>query len=310
MSDTPINSRNPQTVEEIDASIKKAISENPPQRVSTTKGYLKYNYPEIRNKYRKEGGNGCKYISLDGIKGGVGKTTLTVSFAVGFANAGLKVAVVDMDLAPAPSLNAIKDRNEDIKEEILENRNAGNTNYVSKRKPVTPILFKGSHKELAAIIKYAEENLDLVIFDGGGFASDKSIMVGSFVDLILLPLGVSKHDLLTTFSLDKEIDFINENRKRFSTPNVKAGIFFNRMMTANNSQSNQAAQEYLEDRNEESGRYIKINGAIKQYEAFIGSSWLAEGVTELAPPESRPYRQMKMFMKSVAKVINLNYSGA
>ncbi len=116
-------------------------------------------------------------------KGGVGKSTLVRAIAVEFARKDWSVKIADMDLKQKTSLewNALRlDQNISPK---LEAQSFKNVRDVLKQDPI----------------------YDLVIFDGVGQADSQTLEIAKSCDVIILPSGLSRDDLIPQIRLANEM---------------------------------------------------------------------------------------------------------
>ena len=112
-------------------------------------------------------------IAITNLKGGVGKTTLTINLAVGFALKGKTVCIVDTDLGQKSSMEW-----------------AGNREESRIKIPVYGVTVKQITKEVAELsTKY-----DVVQIDGTpqlNEVADRTIIAS---DLVLIPMSASMFD--------------------------------------------------------------------------------------------------------------------
>ena len=134
-------------------------------------------------------------------KGGVGKSTLSRALAVEFARKDFDVKIADMDLKQKTSLewNALRlDR--EISPQI-EVQSFGNVKDVLKQ----------------------EDMYDLIIFDGVGQADSQTLEIAKICDVIVLPSGLSRDDLLPQIRLANEMNKKGISRSKIGISLSRAG---------------------------------------------------------------------------------------
>lgn len=133
-------------------------------------------------------------------KGGVGKTSLSVSLAISYASEGLKVLLADMDSAQKSAC------------EWYESR-------VQQLENLRVLPFK-SVKELAAAV--AANKYDVVIADGAPHASAMTLELAEVADKVIIPTGTSLLDLRPSARLAFELigDGIDKKRIGFALMKV------------------------------------------------------------------------------------------
>lgn len=128
-------------------------------------------------------------ISVLNIKGGVGKTTVTINLAVGLVEEGKSVCVIDCD----PQGSSLR---------WNDTREASNIDVFKIDEPGA--LRKGA-KSLA-------QKYDIIIIDGAP-ATDKTATTGAaLADIVLLPLGPSPFDVWATESMIDRVAQVREVR--------------------------------------------------------------------------------------------------
>lgn len=111
-------------------------------------------------------------------KGGVTKSTIARALAVAYAKAGWNVCLIDMDV-----LNGTVTR-------WVQRRMANNIEPAIAAQPC------GTPSQVQKIIE--SEVYDLVIVDGGAYASESVPKLSEFLDMVILPTRFSTDDLETT----------------------------------------------------------------------------------------------------------------
>ncbi len=132
-----------------------------------------------------------KVISLLAQKGGVGKTTLTLHWAVEAERQGMgSVAVIDTDR----QRSAIK--------------------WFERRGEDSPLMLQANENNLADAIEACKENgVDLVLVDSMPHAGTSSLVAARMADLAVIPCG---HSVLDIEAIGDTISIIN----RAKTPGV------------------------------------------------------------------------------------------
>lgn len=134
-------------------------------------------------------------------KGGVGKSTLSRALAVEFARKDFSVKIADMDLKQKTSLewNALR-----------LDRGAN---------PQVEVQSFGSVKDALK-----QDNLyDLMVFDGVGQADSQTLQIAQACDVVVLPSGLSRDDLLPQIRLANEMVKKGVNRKKIGLSLSRAG---------------------------------------------------------------------------------------
>jgi chromosome partitioning protein len=140
-------------------------------------------------------------ISLLNQKGGVGKTTLTVSIAVNLAKKGYKVLLVDSD----PQGSAL--------------------NWSANREDETPFSIMAMpkailHKELPKF----EDDYDIILIDGPPSVFNVTRSAVMVSDLVLIPVQPSPYDIWAVepiVELVKDSTLFDENKQAFFIINRK-----------------------------------------------------------------------------------------
>jgi chromosome partitioning protein len=146
-------------------------------------------------------------IAITNLKGGVGKTTLTVNLAVEFAKRGKRVCIVDTDLGQKSAMEW-----------------AGNREEKRVKVPVYGVTVKQLTKEVAELAK----GYDLVLIDGTpqlNEIADRTIIAS---DIVLIPLAASMFDFrgFENF-LERYVQM--KEMKEANNGNVRAFIVLNRI---------------------------------------------------------------------------------
>lgn len=111
-------------------------------------------------------------------KGGVTKSTIARALAVAYAKAGWSVCLIDMDILNGTVLRWV------------QRRMANNIEPAISAQPC------GTPSQVQAIINSGQ--YDIVIVDGGAYASESVPKLGAILDMVILPTRFSTDDLETT----------------------------------------------------------------------------------------------------------------
>lgn len=131
-----------------------------------------------------------KILAIACRKGGSGKTTVAVNLAVAATQAGLGVAIVDLD------------------------DQATATDWWNAREAESPALLETSLRELPAkLAQLAAAGLDLVVIDTPPTANAAIREVIRLADFVLIPVQPSPNDIR---ALVQTLDIVNEEEKRFA----------------------------------------------------------------------------------------------
>lgn len=122
-------------------------------------------------------------IAVVSQKGGVGKSTLVRSLAVEYARNDWSVKVADMD---------------------LKQKTTTEWNCVRMEAAISPSLAVEPFARVRDVLKQ-EHLYDLIIFDGAGQADVQTLEIAKNCDLVILPTGVSRDDLLPQIKLAHEL---------------------------------------------------------------------------------------------------------
>lgn len=141
-------------------------------------------------------------IGIVSQKGGVGKSTLVRALAVEYARNGFSVKVADMD---------------------LRQNTTTKWNCIRMESSLTPSVAVEPFSNVKDVLKQ-EANFDLIIFDGAGHADSQTLEIAKASDLVILPTGVTRDDLVPQIMLAHELrkKGIEKKRLTFSLSRVGA----------------------------------------------------------------------------------------
>lgn len=122
-------------------------------------------------------------IAVVSQKGGVGKSTLVRSLAVEYARNDWSVKVADMD---------------------LKQKTTTEWNCVRMESAVSPSLAVEPFAKVRDVLKQ-DHLYDLILFDGAGQADVQTLEIAKACDMVILPTGVSRDDLLPQIKLAHEL---------------------------------------------------------------------------------------------------------
>jgi chromosome partitioning protein len=114
-------------------------------------------------------------ISVTNLKGGVGKTTLSINLAVAFAHKGKKVCLVDLDEGQKSAMVWGENRAE------------------AKKEPFIKVETQAA-KQLFYNIPNLQENFDLIIIDGCPTLAEVQSRIIWASDIVLIPVRPSELD--------------------------------------------------------------------------------------------------------------------
>ncbi len=197
-------------------------------------------------------------IAITNLKGGVGKTTLTINIAVGFALRGKSVCIVDTDLGQKSSMEWAGNREED-----------------RVKIPVYGVTVKQITKEVAELSK----NYEVVLIDGTpqlNEVADRTIVAS---DLVLIPMSASMFDFrgfqnfLERYTQMKEI-------KEANGGSVEARILLNRI------EKNRNVTKQIEEELKEYEIPV-MQSKISYRVAYVESAIEGLGVMEFKDPKAK-----------------------
>ncbi len=197
-------------------------------------------------------------IAITNLKGGVGKTTLTINLAVGFALRGKTVCIVDTDLGQKSSMEWAGNREED-----------------RVKIPVYGVTVKQITKEVAELSK----NYDIVLIDGTpqlNEVADRTIVAS---DLVLIPMSASMFDFRGFQNFLERYDQMKE-MKEANGGSVEARILLNRI------EKNRNVTKQIEEELKEYELPV-MESKISYRVAYVESAIEGLGVMEFKDPKAK-----------------------
>ena len=122
-------------------------------------------------------------IAILSQKGGVGKSTLVRALATEYARNDWSVKIADMD---------------------LKQKTTTEWNCIRMESKVTPSIAVEPFSRVNDILKQ-DTHYDLILFDGAGQADAQTLQIAKSSDLILLPSGITRDDLVPQIKLAHEM---------------------------------------------------------------------------------------------------------
>jgi chromosome partitioning protein len=197
-------------------------------------------------------------IAITNLKGGVGKTTLTINIAVGFALRGKSVCIVDTDLGQKSSMEWAGNREED-----------------RVKIPVYGVTVKQITKEVAELSK----NYDVVLIDGTpqlNEVADRTIVAS---DLVLIPMSASMFDFRGFQNFLERYDQMKE-MKEANGGSVEARILLNRI------EKNRNVTKQIEEELKEYEVPV-MESKVSYRVAYVESAIEGLGVMEFKDPKAK-----------------------
>ena len=148
-------------------------------------------------------------ISITNLKGGVGKTTITVNLASAFTQRGKSVCIIDTDLKQHSSLEWAGARGED--------------------RPTIQVFAVEPNQVNTKMLKSMEEKFDLIIIDGTPQLSELATRTILASDIILIPILPSIFDFRAFETFFQLLNELKETKQSNGLGNVEAYIIMNRV---------------------------------------------------------------------------------
>lgn len=169
-----------------------------------------------------------KILGIGHTKGGVGKSTIAVNFAVVAASMGLKVLMADLDPVQRSSSKwaGIRRQLQDSGEDLISIR-------------CVSMEGKGVHRDLLEV----GEDYDLVVADAGGF--DSVALRGLLVvaDALLMPANVSAFEMWEFARMRELIE--QANGFRVKSGDLPAWVLLNQVGVTGGAKEAREAREFL-----------------------------------------------------------------
>ncbi len=211
-------------------------------------------------------------ITFLNLKGGCGKTTLSIHFASTLALAGKKVLLVDAD-------------------HQMSSVNWSENRELEPLFTVAAIPSNSLHKQ----VKLMKKDYDFVIIDGPPHTSSvsRSCIIAS--DLVLIPVTPSPYDVWASNDIIELLDNVKHSISEYK--NIESGIVINRKI--HNTNLGKEVEEALKEYN------IKIfNSIIHQRVSYAESAAAGTSVVE-EDPNSLGGQEIKKLVEETVKHINL-----
>jgi chromosome partitioning protein len=208
-------------------------------------------------------------ITVGGIKGGSGKTTIATNLAVMRAAEGRDVLLIDADDQETASDFTVL-RNE---------RTGGNAGYTS-------IQLAGAAVR-SQTLRLADKYQDILIDTGGRDTTSQRAAL-TIADLLLIPFVPRSFDIWT---VQKVAALVNEMKP--ANANLTAYTFLNR--ADSRGQDNDEAAEVLK----EIDGITFVDVAIGSRKAFSNAAAHGMAVTELRPPDAKASEELLMLYRYV-----------
>lgn len=148
-------------------------------------------------------------IAITNLKGGVGKTTITINLAAAFTAKGKKVCIIDTDQKQHSAIEWAGIRSED--------------------RPLIQVVAMGQNQINNKILSDFEEKFDIVLIDGTPQLSELATRTILVSDILIIPISPSIFDFRAFESFLKLVTEMNENRVAAGLNAVTAHIVLNRI---------------------------------------------------------------------------------
>ncbi|NER07147.1 MAG: ParA family protein [Okeania sp. SIO3C4] len=192
-----------------------------------------------------------RVIGVVSQKGGVGKSTISLMLAREFTQSGWEVLIADMDSGQA---------------------SANQSNMWRMENGIQPELsvmqFSTVDKALKKAVPY-----DLVIFDGAPHSTRNTEQIGQASDIIILPTGLSRNDLVVQVKLAHEFT-------KKGIENKKIAFVLSRAGTSSSEIS--AAREYIQE-----AGYKVLKYEIYEKAGYRAALDVGKTITEVSFPTLR-----------------------
>ena len=208
-------------------------------------------------------------IATCGLKGGIGKSVITVELATALHAAGHRTLIVDADAQASCALWAAK---------AAELGHAG--------PPVVAIAGKTLRRDLAQVT----QGFDVVCIDSPPQLAHEARAAMLVSDLVLLPCGPSAVDLWALAETIKALADARDMR-----PELRAAVVFNK---ATKTSMSRAAEKALETM-----PVAVLDARLGYRVAFPEAWWVGQGVTTHAP-SSDAAREVRSLVRAVLAAVS------
>lgn len=227
-----------------------------------------------------------KVVSIASSKGGVGKSTLSRAVASGLHSAGLRVGLLDVDVAQQTSYHWFQ---------LAKENDLADT---------TPTVLSADGSKITMMVKALSDDFDVLVIDTIGTTSGREAIeiVGQAIrvaDLLLIPLNPSSEDELdATLKLDSVI-----RKTMIDFPEKEIRYVLSRMNPRQTTWELDSVKSFLDNRE---ARGMKVLGA----PMFLRESYLkthAHGITPLAMRKSDAARKdIEAVIAEVMEILDLS----
>ena len=209
--------------------------------------------------------------TIGGIKGGSGKTTLSVSLTVLLASAGKKVLLVDAD-KQATATDFSQWRTETLK----------NTGFTAVQL---------SDMRVRSEVMKLKDDFDDIIIDAGGrdTASQRAALVVS--DIFIAPFAPKSFDIWT---LEQVVTLVRE--MQIANPELKTYALLNRV--DGNEKDIQDARKFIE----ESETLTVLKNTLHERKVFASAAASGLAVTEYKPRNLKAINELTALFKEILKI--------
>jgi len=204
------------------------------------------------------------------MKGGTGKTTVTINLGVCLAHLGYKVAIIDTDT----------------------NRNSAQWN-AARDESLPSILVVGCHeyKALKKTVEKLRTDYDFILMDGTPNLGEMSSMIMMISDLLIIPVKAGANDYRAMSGFLKWLEQANG----FRSEDVKSCVVLNEYN--DKISTTKAIRESLKDYN-----IPILETGIRTRVAYIDSTMNGSGVLEQSDPKAK--LEIEALTNEVLDIVN------